>query len=239
LLATVGLALCHVNSSPARAEWFLSPEFNQVSRTPDDFQNSTVLSVSVSPGGTTLASGGFSIATVPFDGSSGPLMILPFTSNRFIVENMRFDQEERLNLLMLNYDGPGSVWRPDHGTFASYVEFGPLPHFPSAFAFDTSGALIVGGGYGNLAGSGWIRRYDWAGNLETAFDISEVPQGLAFNSHGSAFMASFNGKLFGISDSALTPPNASRSARPSRPARASAPRRRRTWSCKTSSVGPC
>lgn len=203
----VGLMMAGVMlsaSSLAHASWIVSSEFSQTAVTPADFQSSTISSVDTNSANETFASRGFNVTSVPFDGSVSVSTDLAFTSSHVAVGKIRFDSDDNLNLLVLNYRGAGSILRSGNGSFSQYIEFDLSQSFPRSFAFDSVGNLIVGGTYGNINDAGWIRRYDATGSLLAAFDTPESPVGLAFDSAGQAYMASFDGQLSKVSDDGLS-----------------------------------
>jgi hypothetical protein len=196
----------------ADASWILQPDFTQVSTKPAITQNSTAVSVAVNSASEILASGGYEVATVAFDGSPSTSVDLPFTSAYRIVTGMRFDETDRLNLLLTGFPPvPGGVWRSSDSGFSEHVRFQPPQRASEAFAFESSGNMIAGGYGANPGDDPWIRRYNPSGSVVADFDVppsssflgGETPVGFALTSQGSTYMATWDGRLIAVSNTGL------------------------------------
>lgn len=180
------------------AAWSMAPGFEQVTTVPANYQNSTVLSVDTSSQGVTLGSNGRNITSITFDGSQSVATDLGLAG-----ASLRFDQQDRPNVLRGNPNGPGSVWRSNGISFSELVEFGASQHYPRALAFDGEGNFVVSGTYGSINDPGWIRRYDAAGNVLLNIDISQAPIGLAFDGSDKVYVGTFDGAVLTLVGSEL------------------------------------
>jgi hypothetical protein len=122
-----------------------------------------------------VASSGFSVSTVSFDEAPSSVNPLPYTSRHLAVEGMRVDSNGKLNMLSLNFNGPGDVRIFDsENNFPVRTSFDSDQQYSRSLAFDSSGTMIVSGTNGNINDSGWIRGYDSSGAL--AYNINVALQ---------------------------------------------------------------
>jgi len=200
IATSLHLTQTSLNSNSNMRGYIIADGFSQVDTKPADFQNSTILSVAVSPSGEVFASKGFNIATVPFDGTMSSSISLPFTNSGVVVENMRFSPTRDLHLLMLNYYEPGSIRKQKADSFPLLVEFTSSQQFSRSFAFDSKGNFIVSGTFGSIGDPSWLLGYDSTGTQ--IFSVNSQKNSfiaLAFDSNDVGYGATFDGQLFRIS----------------------------------------
>jgi hypothetical protein len=205
---SVAISMSVAGCFPALAEAgpFLFPQsFVVDSVTPADFQSSTVLSLAVNQAGSVVASRGFNIATVPFDGSSSVLTTVPFTNSHLLIDSLRYSPTGDLALLMLNFLGPGSILVDDGSAFTTLATFGSGQQFSRGFAFDSSGGVVAAGTNGSVDSDGWLVGYSANGTPRFSVNTSVSPAALAVNSADQTFMASYQGGLYQVNNQTGVP----------------------------------